>query len=276
MLTCGREADDLFGQSLGRPHDGGGTHRLIGRDQHEMRHAMLDGGFHHVARAHDIIRHGLDDILLHERHVLVCRRVEDGERLVPAEDIREPSRVAHVGDDRDHREFGKVPPKFAIDLEDLVLRVVDEDQEGGGERADLATELTADRSAGTRDEHHAIAAQRPDLVHVRLDGCTPEEVMDLDRSQCRHLDVPGHEVGEAGDGACACARNRGEVDHTAHQSAAGGGDGDDDLFGREGPDEAWQVIHQTLHAYAVQQLAELPRIIIDEAHDLEARPGRCE
>ncbi len=60
-----------LGQALGRAHDVGGIHRLVGRDQHEGLHPGLERSLGRVPGADDVVVDALDHVVLDDRHVLV-------------------------------------------------------------------------------------------------------------------------------------------------------------------------------------------------------------
>ncbi len=69
--------------------------------------------------------------------MLVGGGVEDDGRAFLLEDRVEPARIADVGDERSHRDVGELLGERAIDLEEVVLRLLDEDDALRLEAADL-------------------------------------------------------------------------------------------------------------------------------------------
>ena len=59
----GGRADNLLGDALGAPHDGGGAHRLVGGDEDEDEGFGGTGGgdLHQVGGAEDVVGDGLDE-----------------------------------------------------------------------------------------------------------------------------------------------------------------------------------------------------------------------
>ena len=69
--------DEHFADALGTAHHAGGVHSLIGGKLHESLHVVLAGAHQKVLGSQNIILHGLGRAHLHERHMLVSRRVEN-------------------------------------------------------------------------------------------------------------------------------------------------------------------------------------------------------
>ena len=265
----GRLAHDDFGELLGRAHDRGRSDRLVGGDEDEMRRAVLDRGVDDVARATDVVRHRFDDVLLHERHMLVRRRVEDGERVEPLEDAVDPGFIADIGDDRGDLQVGEPAPQFDLGLEDLILGVVEDDQELRLERGDLPAELQADAAAGASDHDRASVGEDAHLREVGIDRSAAQEVLDLDRSERAVLDAARDDVGQARHGARAHPHARRQLDDPADLDAAGRGHRDDDLMDAEFAHETRQFVDFPDHPHAVHHLLDLAVVVVDESDHLE-------
>ena len=78
--------DDLLRDPLGRAHDVGGAHGLVGGDEHQVLRPVLRGQLRDVPGAEHVVGDRLADVVLHQRDVLVGRRVEDGVGTVALED----------------------------------------------------------------------------------------------------------------------------------------------------------------------------------------------
>ena len=63
-------------QTLGRTHDVGGVHGLVCGNLHEPLDTVLRGGLRQLVGADDVIFDGLVGAFLHQRDVLMRRRVE--------------------------------------------------------------------------------------------------------------------------------------------------------------------------------------------------------
>ncbi len=140
--------DGPLGERLGGAHHGRRVDRLVGGDEDERRHAELAGDPRHQARRQRVVAHRLDGVVLHHRHVLVGRGVEDHGRPVLAEHLAHPLLLLAVGEHGDRGAEVAILLELASDLEQVVLGVVDEDQPRGPDARDLPAQLRADRAAG--------------------------------------------------------------------------------------------------------------------------------
>ncbi len=68
---------DALGEALRRAHDARRANGLVGRDEDEALHAGPRGEIGDDLCAEHVVEDRLGNVLLHERHVLVRRRVED-------------------------------------------------------------------------------------------------------------------------------------------------------------------------------------------------------
>ena len=106
----------------------------------------------HQPRRERVVAHGLDRVELHQPDVLVRRGVEDDGRAVLGEDLAHPLALLAVGEDGgEHRGMDvAVVLELALDAEEVVLGVVDEDQPPRRDTRDLAAELPSRSSRRRR------------------------------------------------------------------------------------------------------------------------------
>ena len=69
--------------------------------------------------------------------------------------------------------------ELALDLEEVVLGVVEQDEPARRDARDLARELLADRAAGAGDEHDLAVEVRADAVELHAHRLAAEDVLDL-------------------------------------------------------------------------------------------------
>ncbi len=74
----GQRLQGQLGQTFGCPHYIGRAHRLVGRDQYKRRHARFYRRTGRTQRTKGIVHDAFKRIPLHQRHMLVCRRVVHG------------------------------------------------------------------------------------------------------------------------------------------------------------------------------------------------------
>ena len=76
--------------------------------------------------------------------------------------------------------------ELALDREEVVLGVVEEDEPARRDARDLARELLADRAARARDEDDLAVEVRADAVELHAHGLAAEDVLDLDVAHLAH------------------------------------------------------------------------------------------
>ena len=111
------------------------------------------GDARHHARGERVVAHRLDRVGLHQPDVLVGGGVEDDRRAVLGEHLAHPLLLLAVRQHRDGVERVAVLHQLALDLEQVVLGVVEQDEPARPDARDLAAQLGADRAARAGDEH---------------------------------------------------------------------------------------------------------------------------
>ena len=98
----------------------------------------LRGATHHVPGPEDVVRDRIGDVLFHQRHVLVGRRVEHGVGAETPEHATNARQVSHVRDHRAELQRRMRRAQLVQDIEDLVLPVPQEHQVRRAEPSQLA------------------------------------------------------------------------------------------------------------------------------------------
>jgi hypothetical protein len=172
--------DVHLGQPLGRTHDARRVHRLVGRDQDEAFGAAGQGGVGDRLGAEEVVGHRVRGVVLHQRHVLVRRRVEDGvgpEARQQASGLLGVDHVVEEGLALDVREAGA---ELAVDLEQRVLGSLHEEDLRRVERGADADDLRADGSAGAGHEDLLAGDGPGDDAPVDAIGRAPDQRADVD------------------------------------------------------------------------------------------------
>ena len=165
--------------ALRAAHHVGGIDRLVGGDHHEALDLVLHGQIGKDLGAHDIVLDGLGDIVLHHRHMLVGRGVEDVLGAILVEDFLHPGLVGDVGNDGGGVDFGPFFLDFQADVVQRGFGRVDQDELEGIEHRHLPHDFTADGAGGARDEHALPLQVRGDLLQIDLDRVAAQKVLDL-------------------------------------------------------------------------------------------------
>jgi hypothetical protein len=143
-----------FGHALGRAHHVGRVDRLVGGNHDEAlrpaltRHPRRMQGTQHVGAQ------GLDLVeFLHQRHVLVGRRMENYRRFVRLRNRLQPSQLTHVGGVIQALHLRMRRAKLLLQLVDCVLRHIDADQPCHPEARNLPAQFGTDGAARPGDKY---------------------------------------------------------------------------------------------------------------------------
>ena len=180
-----------LGHALRSPHHIGRVHGLVGRDHHHLLHAVAQAEVGDIARSGDVGQHRLAGILLHERHVLVGRSVEDDLRTVGRKCVVEPLGHADIADHRGEGQTGMALLEFEADVVHRRLGIVEEHEPPHAEAGQLRT----DRAGSARDENRPSAHPFADLVERDADLGPAQQVLDTDLAHdLLHQPAVGHLV----------------------------------------------------------------------------------
>ena len=156
-------------------------------------------------RGERVVAHRLDRVALHQPDVLVGGGVEDDVGRCSAKHLAHPLALLAVGEHgRERRRVDvAVVLELALDAEEVVLGVVDEDQPPRRDARDLAAQLGADRAAGAGDHDDLAGEVGADAVELHAHRLAAEDVLDL------HLAHLAHDL--APPPACSSSKTVGSV-----------------------------------------------------------------
>ena len=139
--------DDDFRHALRGAHDVGGIDRLVGGDHHEPLCAVFLGALGDVICAENVVAHRLFGAVLHQRDVLMRRRVDDDFRFELVEHLIQRRFIANRTDAQDDRVLDNLAV-LVFQLGEQVIHVVFADvvqhQLFGDERHHLPAHLRPD------------------------------------------------------------------------------------------------------------------------------------
>ena len=227
--------------------------------------------------AEDVVRHRHERVRLHQRHVLVRRRVEDDVGPVALEDLAQPAAVAHVGEHRDAGAEAALVDELALDVEERALGLVDHHDPRRLGARELAAELGADRAAGAGDEHGLVLDVRGDRFDVDLDRLAAEQVLDLDRADLLgEVEIAGDQLVQPRQRLHRHVLLAGHLGDPRALLAGGRGDGDQQLVGPPVAEQVRQLVARAEHPNPVQAQVLLARVVVDQPDRRVAEVGRAQ
>ncbi len=267
---------DLLRHTLGRAHDVGGAHRLVGRDQHEMLGPELGRELSDVPGAEHVVCHRLAGVGLHEGHMLVRRGMEDCIWGEAHEDLLHPTPVPDIGDDRDAREVGREAPQLVQDVENRVLAVAQQDEAGWLEAGELAAQLAPDGTARARHQHGLSGRESAHLAQIGVNRLAAQQVLDLHLPKGGHGHAARQDVEHAGNGSGTSAGCGRSVQYLAHHPARGPGHRDDHFLRVVPGNERGEVGKVAQHRKVEHALPMFPFVLVDEPDRLESQLGMAQ
>ena len=259
-------ADDRLGHRLGGAHHRARVDRLVGRDQDEAPGAGDGCRLRDDPGGDRVVANRLERVGLHQRHVLVGGGVEDDVGLEALHHLEHPVALLAVGENR--LDPGEVPlgGELAVDLEEVVLGVIEQDQQPRSDPGDLARELGADRAAGSGDQDDPVTQVGADAIELDHHGLAAEHVLDLDLAQLSgQLDAAAKQLEDRRQGAHADVALARRGDHLAADRAGSRRDGDDHLGRLELVQDSTEIIGPAEDLEPEQPHPQLARVVVDEA-----------
>ena len=186
--------DDHLTQTLGRAHDVGGIDRLVRGDQHESLAAVHHGRVGRLEGADGVVLDGLAGAVLHQRYMLVGRRVIDHLGTVGLEHVEHPAAVPNGADEGLQVQVGILLPQLQLDGVGVVFVDVEYDQLLRIVRRDLSAELRADGPAAAGHQDRLAVDEFKDIRHVRPDGLAAQQVLHGHVLHGADGNLPHHEL----------------------------------------------------------------------------------
>ena len=257
--------DDYLTDTLRGTHDVRRVHSLIRGDQDEALHAGVGRGTGGLEGTHDVVLDRFVRAHLHERYVLVRRRMEDHVRLILLHHAADTVRVPAGADQGHEVQLRVLHEELLLDAVRVVLVDVEDDELLRLVARDLAAELRADRSATAGDEDGLPLDHAEDFFVVDLDRFPTEEVEDVDVAELADADFAVHELVDARDSLQLTATLLTDIEDLRALFGGCGRDRVDDfrdlvlLYGTE------DVVSGTDDRDTVEDAALLVQVVVDQA-----------
>ncbi len=273
----GEALDHELAHALGGAHDVGRVDGLVGRHQDKPLDAVRgvrDGG---LVGAEDVVLDGLLRVVLHQRHMLVGRRVEDDVGAVAREGARELVLVAHASDHDREVDRRILPGHLLAEGVRVVLVDVKHDQVLRGEPGDLAREFGPDAPRAARNQHRAARQVLLGGRGVQVHRVATQEVLGLDprdahRRLHREVNVDELDAQQVLRDHLEdlLAGREADPDDLLHRLVRGGRHGDEEPVDLQALHDLGDPVPVPFHARAVQAQVVLARVVVDQRHDAAA------
>ena len=169
--------DEHLADALGAAHDAGGVHGLIGGKLHKALYTVLAGADQQVFGAQHVVLYRLGRAYLHQRNVLVRRRMEHHRGVVGIKNLVQALFIPDRADQHRDRDIAAVLLlQFHLQLVSAVFVDIKNQQLAGFEAHDLTAQLTADGAAASRYQHRFAGKVAGNFIGVQRNFLTGEEV----------------------------------------------------------------------------------------------------
>ena len=195
---CVEALHDHFAQTLAGAHDVGRVDRFVGRNQHKALAAVDHRRVCGFIGAEDVVLDRFARAVLHQRHVLVRRRVIDDLRVIGLEHLEHPAAVTYRTDQYHEVQIAVPVPELLLDVVCAVFVDVEENQLLRLVRGNLPAELAADRSAAAGNQDRLAVNERKDLAEIFADRIAAQKVFDRDVLHRADGDLSGDQLIHAG------------------------------------------------------------------------------
>ena len=268
-----RVLHELLGNSLRRSHHARRANRLVRRDENEMLDVRLNGCINDVARTGNVIRDCLEDVVLHQWNVLMCRRVEDRVRSVLLEDVEDSAAISNVGDDRHELDIREAESQLLENVEDRIFAVTQQNQSSRGKSRELTAELASNRSARAGDENRFTRRQLSNCCKVCFYCIATEEILNLDFAKSGSVSLSRNNFGETWNRARRNAARESRTNNLSNDCARRGRHRDDDFGNTVSLDNLRYVRERSEDWKPRKHVPVFRSIAVDEPDGLEPKLG---
>ena len=267
---------DHLAESLGSAHEVGGIHSLIRGDHDKLLDAELFRRPHHMVRAENVVLDGLLRAFLHQRNVLVGRRVEHDVRPIHLKQAVNFFLISYGGDLHPQvQPVAPYTPQLLLDIISVVLVNIQNDELLGLIFGDLAAKLAADRTATAGHQHGLPLQEIPQDRRIQLHRLSAKEIFYLHILYRRHAHLAVHQLVNARQTPHTAARFLADVQDLFLILGRCCGNGKDDLRDPFLFDHLWDLLPPADDRYVSNVFALFARVVIDDAADA-ALQMRCD
>ena len=211
-----------------------------------------------------VVLDGLARILLHQRHVLVRRRVEDDLGFELTHHLFDTNRIGDVADHRVQAE----PLVRILELDtnrvQAVLVALEHHQRGRLEPGNLPAQLGPDGSAGAGHHDATASDQVLERRRVEANGCAGEQVLDRQVPDFRQRDLAVDHVAQRRQRLDRHLEPLERANDGANRHRIGVRNRQEDFLRAVSPQDRWQVGARADDQHAMNPQPDLRLVIVDE------------
>ena len=243
---------DHLAQTLGGAHNVGRIDSLVCGDLHENIRAILVRTAGNVQSAEHVVLDGLVRACLHERNVLMRRRIEYDLRPVLCKDVLHFAAVTNAADEDKQIEARYIAQQFLLNIVCVVLVDIEDDELFGFMGRDLTAELAPDGAASARHQHHTPLDGLQDLPQIDFHLLAAEKIGDLHGTHLFDHRFARDELIDAGQDLDLAPCRDTDLMDPVDLRLERGGHGDEDLLDVVFLGDARDVLRAADHFHALE------------------------
>ena len=184
----GKALDNQLTDAFGGTHHIGRAYCLISGNQYHFFHMVPICRLCHNPCAQHIIFYGFIRTVLHQRHMLMCCRMEYQLRMIGFKNGVNPLLIAHGTDQYLQIQFRILLHQLAPNLIGIIFIYIQDNEFFGVMYCQLPADFTANRAASAGDQNHLAGYIIHNFVHAELNRLTFQKILNLHLAQHGHTD----------------------------------------------------------------------------------------
>ena len=260
---------DHLAESLGSAHEVGGIHSLIRGDHDKFLDAELLRRPHHMICAENVILDGLLWAFLHQRDMLVGRRMEHDVGAIHPKQAVNFFLISHGGDLHPQvQPIAPYTPQLLLDIISVVLVNIQNDELLGLIFGDLTAKLAADGTAAAGHQHGLPLQEIQQNRRIQLHRLSAKEIFHLHILHRRHAHLAVYQLVNSRQAPYTAARFLADVQDLFLILGRRCGDGKDDLCDPLLFDHLGDLLPPADDGHVPDVLALLALVVVDDAADM--------
>ena len=259
--------DEHFADALGTAHHTGGVHSLIGGKLHEPLHVVFAGAHQQIFGAQNIVLDRFCRADLHQRHMLVCCRMEHHSGMICFKNLIQ---TLFIADGANEHRYRDIPAVLLLQLHQKLIGAVLVDiknkQLAGLEAHHLTAQFAADGAAAARDQNGLAGEVAGDLIGIQRHLIAGKEVRRVQLAEGSLLRCTAAHQLRVTEQLHRTMGADAQIDDMVQLAALQGRNGDDDAVDAVALAQVRDILQRALHRHPVDGLVEFCGIIVHRHH----------
>ena len=259
--------NDHLTHTLGGAHDVGGIHGFVRGNQYETLDAVLVRRHGRLVGAEYVVLDGLVGAVLHERDMLMRRRMVYNIWTVFFKNAVDTVLISHRSDQNHQIQLRIIPLQLLLNIIGVIFIDIYDDQALGGMRCHLTAQLASDGSAAAGNQDGLAGHIAHDGVQLNPDGLPAQQILDLYFTELGDTDLAFDHLIETRQHLQLAAGVLTDIQDFFSLGLGRGGHGYDNLVDIHFPHQAVDILSASGNLDTAQVLALLGGIVVNDAAD---------